>query len=161
MAQLAIDSAGLDIVSFQDKGIKMPEEYREHPMTSHNLICNLGQLIQESMWVIKDNNICKQCTHSWQSRTIITFLEDLIQLLCFPLVMPTKSASWILNSNSCTHPTHTLFYCPLYNGVPPWSSGSVLDHKSLPLCSNIGVGIAEGCFISDFASLPLKVTRPI
>ena len=29
-------------------------------------------------------------------------------------------------------------------------------------CSNLGVGISEGCFIFDFASLlPLKVARPI
>ena len=28
-------------------------------------------------------------------------------------------------------------------------------------CSNLDVGISEGCFIFDFASLPLKVTRPI
>jgi len=28
-------------------------------------------------------------------------------------------------------------------------------------CSNLGVGISEGCFILDFASLPLEVVRPI
>jgi len=28
-------------------------------------------------------------------------------------------------------------------------------------CSNLGVGIAEGCFIFDFTSLPLEVARPI
>ena len=28
-------------------------------------------------------------------------------------------------------------------------------------CSNLGVGISEGCFIFDFASLPLEVARPI
>jgi len=28
-------------------------------------------------------------------------------------------------------------------------------------CSNLGVGISEGCFIFDFASLTLKVARPI
>ena len=28
-------------------------------------------------------------------------------------------------------------------------------------CSNLGVGISEGCFIFDFASLPLGVARPI
>ena len=28
-------------------------------------------------------------------------------------------------------------------------------------CSNLNVGIAEGCFIFDFASLPLEVARPI
>ena len=28
-------------------------------------------------------------------------------------------------------------------------------------CLNLGVGISEGCFIFDFASLPLEVTRPI
>jgi len=28
-------------------------------------------------------------------------------------------------------------------------------------CSNLGVGISEGCFIIDFASLPLEVARPI
>ena len=28
-------------------------------------------------------------------------------------------------------------------------------------CSNLGVGISEGCFNFDFASLPLKVARPI
>ena len=27
--------------------------------------------------------------------------------------------------------------------------------------SNLGVGISEGCFIFDFASLPLEVARPI
>jgi len=33
------------------------------------------------------------------------------------------------------------------------------DHYHL--CSNLGVGISEGCFIFDFASLPLEVARPI
>ena len=28
-------------------------------------------------------------------------------------------------------------------------------------CSNLVVAISEGCFISDFASLPLEVARPI
>ena len=28
-------------------------------------------------------------------------------------------------------------------------------------CSNVGVGISEGCFIFDFASLFLEVARPI
>ena len=28
-------------------------------------------------------------------------------------------------------------------------------------CSNLGVGISEGYFIFDFASLPLEVARPI
>ena len=28
-------------------------------------------------------------------------------------------------------------------------------------CSNLGVGISDGCFIFDFASLPLEVARPI
>ena len=28
-------------------------------------------------------------------------------------------------------------------------------------CSNLGVGISEGCFVFDFASLPLEVARPI
>ena len=28
-------------------------------------------------------------------------------------------------------------------------------------CSNLGVGISEGCFIFDYASLPLEVARPI
>jgi len=27
-------------------------------------------------------------------------------------------------------------------------------------CSNLGMGISEGCFISDLASLPLKVAGP-
>ena len=45
--------------------------------------------------------------------------------------------------------------------VPPWSSGSVLDHRSLPPCSNPGVGISEGCFVFHFVSLPLEVAQPI
>jgi len=28
-------------------------------------------------------------------------------------------------------------------------------------CSNLGVGISEGCFVFHFVSLPLEVTRPI
>ena len=28
-------------------------------------------------------------------------------------------------------------------------------------CSNLGVGISEGCFIFDFSSLPSDVARPI
>ena len=28
-------------------------------------------------------------------------------------------------------------------------------------CSNLGMGISEGCFIFDFASLPLEVAWPI
>ena len=45
--------------------------------------------------------------------------------------------------------------------VPLWSSSSVLDHRSLPPCLNLRVGISEGCFIFDFASLPLEVAQPI
>ena len=33
------------------------------------------------------------------------------------------------------------------------------DHYHL--CSNLGVGISEGCFIFVFASLPLEVAWPI
>ena len=43
----------------------------------------------------------------------------------------------------------------------PWSSGSMLDHRSLPLCSNPGMGISEGCFIFDFTSLSLEVAQPM
>ena len=28
-------------------------------------------------------------------------------------------------------------------------------------CSNLGVGKSEGCFVFDFASLPLEVARPV
>ena len=28
-------------------------------------------------------------------------------------------------------------------------------------CSNLGVGISEGCFVFEFASLPLEVAWPI
>ncbi|KAK2147741.1 hypothetical protein LSH36_538g01023 [Paralvinella palmiformis] len=45
--------------------------------------------------------------------------------------------------------------------APPWSSGSVLNYRSLPPCSNLGMGISEGCFVFDFTSLPLEVARPI
>ena len=46
-------------------------------------------------------------------------------------------------------------------GASPWSSGSVLDHRSLPPVLKSRRGIAEGCFIFDLASLPLEVARPI
>jgi len=46
-------------------------------------------------------------------------------------------------------------------GAPLWCSGSMLDHRSLPPCSNSGVGISEGCFVFHFVSLPLEVTQPI
>jgi len=36
--------------------------------------------------------------------------------------------------------------------VTPWSSGSMLDHRSLP-----SVFESEGFFIFDFTSLPLEV----
>ena len=39
--------------------------------------------------------------------------------------------------------------------------GIALDHISLPPSSNLNMGISEGCFIVDFASLPLEVARPI
>ena len=39
-------------------------------------------------------------------------------------------------------------------------TGSALDYISLP-SSNLGVDISEGCFVLDFASLPLEVARPI
>ena len=38
-------------------------------------------------------------------------------------------------------------------------TGSALDHRSLP--PEFSVGISEGCFIFDLASLPLEVARPI
>ena len=41
--------------------------------------------------------------------------------------------------------------------APLQSSGSVLDHPG----ANLGVGISEGCFFFDLASLPLEVIRPI
>ena len=46
-----------------------------------------------------------------------------------------------------------------FQRAPPWSSSSVLDHRSLPQCSNPIVGISEGFFIFDFTSLPLEVVR--
>ena len=35
----------------------------------------------------------------------------------------------------------------------------ITDHYHL--CSNLDVVISEGCFIFDFASLPLEVAQPI
>ena len=46
-------------------------------------------------------------------------------------------------------------------GAPLWSSGTSWDYRSLPLCSNLGAGISEGCFVFDFASLPLEIAWPI
>ena len=41
-------------------------------------------------------------------------------------------------------------------------AGSAFDLRSLyQLSSNLGVGISEGCFISNFASLTLEVAPPI
>jgi len=39
--------------------------------------------------------------------------------------------------------------------------GAALDHRSLPSEFESRVGISEGCFIFDFASLPLEVARSI
>jgi len=39
--------------------------------------------------------------------------------------------------------------------------GSALDHRSLPPEFESRGGISEGCFIFDFASLPLTVDLPI
>jgi len=55
-------------------------------------------------------------------------------------------------------------YSPLssdHSRAPPWSSDSMLDHRSLSPCSNLSMGISESCFIFDFASLPLEVAWPI
>ena len=38
---------------------------------------------------------------------------------------------------------------------------SVLDHYHGVLSSNLILGISEGCFIFDFAALPLEVICPI
>ena len=46
-------------------------------------------------------------------------------------------------------------------GAPSWSSGSVLDHRSLPPVFESRRGISEGCFVFRFVSLPLEVARPI
>jgi len=43
--------------------------------------------------------------------------------------------------------------------APPSLVGSALDHRSLPPEFNLDVGMSEGCFIFDFTSLPLEVTR--
>jgi len=45
--------------------------------------------------------------------------------------------------------------------APPWPSGSVLDHRSLPPVFESGMGISEGCFVFHFVSLPLEVAWPI
>ena len=37
-------------------------------------------------------------------------------------------------------------------------TGSVSDHYDLSL--NLGMGISDGCFIFDFASLALEVAQP-
>ena len=43
-----------------------------------------------------------------------------------------------------------------------YGTGSALDHIShYNPSSNLGVGISDGCFIFDFATLPLEVARPI
>jgi len=55
-----------------------------------------------------------------------------------------------------------LFHHECY-GAPPWSNSSVLDHRSLPQCSNLGVGISVGYYLwrslSQF-SLPSAQTWP-
>ena len=38
------------------------------------------------------------------------------------------------------------------SGVPPWSNGSALGHRSLPpVFESLGVGTSEGCVIFDFS----------
>ena len=72
---------------------------------------------------------------------------------------------WLLLYESAGRPHRAYIYIYIYIyhcqvGAPPWSNCSVLDHKDhYHLCSNLGVGIWEGCFIFDFASLPMKVAR--
>jgi len=80
-------------------------------------------------------------------------VEAVLFITCTPytLVVITFGLTWAWD----------LILFQAFNRVPPCSSGSVLDHRSLPPCSNLGVGISEGCFIFDFASLPLEVARPI
>ena len=75
------------------------------------------------------------------------------------MVSQYSTFRWLLLIRVIYYHNDFLFF---FSGVPPWSNGSVLDQRSLsPVSSNLGVGISEGCFILDFASLPLEVTRPI
>ena len=67
------------------------------------------------------------------------------------------------NSNSRVAPLLMFGRIPnlslLTSRVPSWSSGSGLDHRSLPPAFESCVGISEGCFIFDFASLSLEVAE--
>ena len=54
-------------------------------------------------------------------------------------------------------------YVPQTEGRLRGLTGSTLDHRSLTtqFSWNLGEVISEGCFIFDFASLPLEVALPI
>ena len=71
--------------------------------------------------------------------------DDLAQAFCGGLKHPTD----VRNADIISH---------------SWGASLVLTYSTLDhyhLSSNLGVGLPEGCFISDFTSLPLEVARPI
>ena len=60
------------------------------------------------------------------------------------------------HTHACTHFSHTWTHVRFRGlAVACWTT-----YQYHP-CSNLGVDISEGCFIFDFASLPLDVARPI
>jgi len=88
------------------------------------------------------------------------------------MVIITLSSSLYIRISPNISYILNLYFMLIENGssmaAPKWweerlcgLAGSVLDHRLLPPCSNLGGGISEGCFIFDFASLPLEVPRPI
>ena len=55
----------------------------------------------------------------------------------------------------------TLIYSTTHSWYQGCLHGLVVGCWTTAHCSNLSVGISKGCFIFDFASSPLEVTRPI
>ena len=66
-------------------------------------------------------------------------------------ILQVSSSHYYLCIFVCTH----IYGCLHGLAVVCWTT------DSYHLSSNLGVSIYEGCFIFDFVSLPLAVTRPI
>jgi len=116
-------------------------------MFYHVIITNKPMLSSFDKCHLPSHNNCSTlvCLHCWLATEMFLFCGWLFN-------------GWAIFVSLLSYPELTsILHMGLFRGlaVACWTT----DHYHP--CSNLGLGISEGCFIFDFDSLPLEVARPI
>jgi len=96
------------------------------------------------------------CTFCHTNRDNINFSFKILQTIIKPII---TFIVIIIDHNHHSIQCQLKLFISTFGGLRGLVVACWTDHYHP--CSNLGVGISEGCFIFDFASLLLEITRPI